>query len=115
MTLFFFLNVLQQLIEHWAKIAKEKKISDYDFIATVTELTASSIVNAYKRFSPGPIGQVLIDFIYQQISEKFEGSNKNLIHVVIVNERLLLVEVVVEIRISWNESKSDSRKPLDIQ
>jgi hypothetical protein len=62
MTLFFFLNL--QLIEQWATIAKEKKISDYDFIATVTELTASSIVNAYKRFSPAPIGQVPIHFTF---------------------------------------------------
>jgi anhydro-N-acetylmuramic acid kinase len=48
------------LIEKWDSIAKEKKISDYDFIATVTELTASTIVNAYKNFSPGSIGQVVV-------------------------------------------------------
>jgi anhydro-N-acetylmuramic acid kinase len=34
--------------------------NDVDFIATVTALTAATIADAYARFAPGPVAQVVI-------------------------------------------------------
>ena len=35
-------------------------LSDLDFVATVTALTAASIADAYARFAPGPVAQVAV-------------------------------------------------------
>ncbi|MFO7634972.1 MAG: anhydro-N-acetylmuramic acid kinase [Caldilinea sp.] len=40
--------------------AKTAGASDVDFVATVTALTAAAIADAYARFAPGPVAQVVI-------------------------------------------------------
>jgi len=40
--------------------AKEAGASDIDFVATVTALTAATIADAYARFAPGSVAQVVI-------------------------------------------------------
>lgn len=40
--------------------AKERQLSDADLLATVTAFTAYSIIDAYRRFIPGRIDQVII-------------------------------------------------------
>lgn len=50
-----------QLGELWLKEAKEKyDISDADFACTLTELTAISITDSYRRFSKGQIYEVVL-------------------------------------------------------
>jgi anhydro-N-acetylmuramic acid kinase len=49
-----------RLAEQWYRQAMEMGLSNADFVATVTELTAASIAQAYARFAPGPIAQVAI-------------------------------------------------------
>ena len=40
--------------------ARSAGLDDADFAATVTALTAASIVDAYARFAPGPLAQVVV-------------------------------------------------------
>ena len=40
--------------------ARDAGLSDADFAATVTALTAASIADAYARFAPGPLAQVVV-------------------------------------------------------
>ncbi len=44
----------------WQDEATQANLSPADFIATLTELTAVSIADAYVRFAPGPIAQVVV-------------------------------------------------------
>lgn len=48
------------LAQRWQAEAEEKGLSPADFIATLTELTATSIADAYSRFAPGPVAQVVV-------------------------------------------------------
>lgn len=45
--------------EWWAE-AVALGLGPTDFVATVTEVTALSIIDAYQRFAPGPIGQIVV-------------------------------------------------------
>ena len=49
-----------QLADDWSTIARKRGLDDADFIATLTELTAASISNAYDCYAPGPLAQVVI-------------------------------------------------------
>jgi anhydro-N-acetylmuramic acid kinase len=49
-----------ELAEQWWSEAMINGLRAVDFIATVTEVTAVSIANAYTRFAPGPIAQVVV-------------------------------------------------------
>jgi anhydro-N-acetylmuramic acid kinase len=42
--------ILLQLAEEWNNIRLDKMVSDEDFMATLTELTAVSIVDAYRKY-----------------------------------------------------------------
>lgn len=44
----------------WYTEAKTQGLSDNDFVATLTELTAASIADAYARFAPAAISQVVV-------------------------------------------------------
>ncbi|MFZ1756684.1 MAG: anhydro-N-acetylmuramic acid kinase [Caldilineaceae bacterium] len=46
--------------EQWQGEAEAAGLSPADFIATLTELTAASIADAYARFAPAPIAQVVL-------------------------------------------------------
>lgn len=48
------------LAEQWWSEAMTSGISPFDFVATITEVTAASIADAYVRFAPGPVAQVVI-------------------------------------------------------
>ena len=48
------------LAQSWYAEAKAQGLSDSDFVATLTELTAASIADAYARFAPAPLAQVVI-------------------------------------------------------
>jgi len=48
------------LVERWWTEARAHGCSDMDFVATLTELTAASIADAYARFAPGPVAQVVV-------------------------------------------------------
>lgn len=45
-----------QLVAH----GRERGLSDADIAATITGLTAASIADAYRRFAPAPIGEVIV-------------------------------------------------------
>lgn len=49
-----------KLAQTWWQQASSRGAAPHDFVATVTELTAQSIAQAYARFAPGPIGDVAI-------------------------------------------------------
>jgi anhydro-N-acetylmuramic acid kinase len=49
-----------QLAEAMRREAEAMGASPADFVATVTVLTAASIVDAYARFAPGPIAEVVV-------------------------------------------------------
>ncbi|MEZ4733314.1 MAG: anhydro-N-acetylmuramic acid kinase [Caldilineaceae bacterium] len=49
-----------QLVEQWWQEAVTAGLSAVDFVATVTEVTAVSIADAYTHFAPGPVAQVVI-------------------------------------------------------
>jgi anhydro-N-acetylmuramic acid kinase len=49
-----------QMVETMRAEANAAGASDADFVATVTALTAASIADAYARFAPGPLAQVVI-------------------------------------------------------
>jgi len=48
------------LARQWQKEASEAGLSPADFIASLTDLTAASIADAYARFAPGPVAQVVV-------------------------------------------------------
>lgn len=50
----------QRLAEAWRREALAMGLSDSDFVATLTELTAASIALAYQQFAPGVIDQVVV-------------------------------------------------------
>jgi anhydro-N-acetylmuramic acid kinase len=50
----------RSLVERWWTEARSHGCSDVDFVATLTELTAASIADAYARFAPGPVAQVVV-------------------------------------------------------
>jgi anhydro-N-acetylmuramic acid kinase len=50
----------QSLVEGWWATAQSRGRSPHDFVATLTELTATTIADAYARFAPDPIAQVVV-------------------------------------------------------
>ncbi|MEZ4633430.1 MAG: anhydro-N-acetylmuramic acid kinase [Caldilineaceae bacterium] len=48
------------LAEDWLSAARAHGCSDADFVATVTELTAASIADAYVRFAPGRVVETVV-------------------------------------------------------
>lgn len=48
------------LAQQWQKEARDAGLSPADFIASLTDLTAASIADAYARFAPGPVAQVVV-------------------------------------------------------
>ena len=48
------------LAQSWYADAKAQGLSANDFVATITELTAASIADAYARFAPAAIRQVVV-------------------------------------------------------
>lgn len=73
------------LAAEWWAVAQELGASAIDFIATMTELTAITIADAYRRFAPGPIIEVVLagggarnpllrKSISQQLQLKFDRS-----------------------------------------
>ena len=50
----------RRLATQWGSEAVTAGISAVDFVATVTEVTAASIADAYARFAPGPVAQVVM-------------------------------------------------------
>lgn len=48
------------LVQQWADVAAQQGLRPVDFVATITELTAASIADAYARFAPGPITEVVV-------------------------------------------------------
>lgn len=50
----------RSLAEQWWSDAIAAGLSKVDFVATVTEVTAISIANAYARFAPGPVTEVVV-------------------------------------------------------
>lgn len=48
------------LAQSWYAESKAQGLSDTDFVATITELTAASIADAYVRFAPAAIAQVVV-------------------------------------------------------
>lgn len=50
----------RSLLEDWRGQTHSIGCSDADFVATLTELTAASIADAYVRFAPGPVVQTVV-------------------------------------------------------
>lgn len=50
-----------ELAKHWQSQAFAAGCTDADFAATLTELTAAAITDAYKRYAPGPLAEVVIN------------------------------------------------------
>lgn len=48
------------LAAQWWSEAMAMGLSAADFVATITEVTAVSIINAYARFAPGPLSQIVV-------------------------------------------------------
>jgi len=48
------------LAQTWYEEAKALNLRDVDFVATITELTAASIADAYARFAPATVAQIVI-------------------------------------------------------
>lgn len=48
------------LAQRWQEEARHAGLSPPDFIASLTELTAASIADAYARFAPGPVAEVVV-------------------------------------------------------
>ncbi|RME53748.1 MAG: anhydro-N-acetylmuramic acid kinase, partial [Caldilineae bacterium] len=48
------------LADRWREEAQAAGLSDADWVATLTELTAASIADAYARFAPGPVAEVVV-------------------------------------------------------
>lgn len=49
-----------QLADDFHTNARQRGIGDADLVATLAELTAVSIADAYLRFAPGPVAQVVV-------------------------------------------------------
>ena len=49
-----------ELAQTWRAAAAEQQSNDPDFVATVTASTAASIADAYARFAPGVVAQVIV-------------------------------------------------------
>jgi anhydro-N-acetylmuramic acid kinase len=49
-----------QLAERWWVEARARALRPVDLVATLTDLTAFSIADAYARFAPGPLAQVVV-------------------------------------------------------
>jgi len=50
----------KKLVEQWWRVAEETGLSAVDFVATMTELTAATIADAYTRFAAGSITEVIV-------------------------------------------------------
>lgn len=50
----------RSLVEDWWAEARAHGCTDADFVATLTELTAASIADAYVRFAPGPVVETVV-------------------------------------------------------
>jgi anhydro-N-acetylmuramic acid kinase len=50
----------RSLLEEWRGQAQSAGCTDADFVATLTELTAASIADAYVRFAPGSVVQTVV-------------------------------------------------------
>lgn len=68
------------LARQWQTDALNNGLSDEDFIATLTELTAASIASSYVDFAPGPIAQVVLagggvhnSFLCRRIEEQINN------------------------------------------
>ncbi|MCX6047200.1 MAG: anhydro-N-acetylmuramic acid kinase [Chloroflexi bacterium] len=48
------------LVQRWYAEAQALGLGDNDFVATLTELTAASIADAYARFAPAPLAQIVV-------------------------------------------------------
>lgn len=48
------------LVAEWWTIAQTLGLSELDFVATMTELTAITIAEAYQRFAPGVVSEVIV-------------------------------------------------------
>lgn len=58
-----FWPLLLKLGEEWLKHKDELSMTDHDFLATLTELTAVSITKAYKTWCPGHLERVSFSYI----------------------------------------------------
>ncbi|MEZ4681988.1 MAG: anhydro-N-acetylmuramic acid kinase [Caldilineaceae bacterium] len=47
-------------MEEWSAIAQGLNLRAVDFVATMTELTAVTIADAYARFAGGPLAEVIV-------------------------------------------------------
>ena len=50
----------KRLVQEWWTIAQEAGLSAVDFVATMTEVTAATIADAYARFATGTISEVIV-------------------------------------------------------
>ncbi len=50
----------KRLVEEWWTVAQAAGLSAIDFVATMTELTAATIADAYARFATGTIAEVIV-------------------------------------------------------
>lgn len=74
------------LMKKWFDKAKtEYSISDEDFASTLTDLTAESIVDAYIKFSPGKIKEVVLSgggskniYLVERIKEKLKKYDSDI-------------------------------------
>lgn len=71
------------------KEAAEQALSDEDFIATITALTATTIAQAYQDFAPGPLAQVAVagggannPFLMELLTEQIRAAHGKPIEVI---------------------------------
>ncbi|MCB0108271.1 MAG: anhydro-N-acetylmuramic acid kinase, partial [Caldilineaceae bacterium] len=74
-----------KLVAEWWAVAQQMGLSPTDFVATMTELTAVSIAEAYARFAPGTVAEivvagggarnpVLLDAIRRQVQQQLKRT-----------------------------------------